>query len=842
MGEVYKARDTRLNRLVAIKVSNERFSARVKREAQAIAALSHPHICQLFDIGELPDGGDYLVMEHLEGETLAGRLARGPLPIDDALRIAMQIADALEAAHRKGVVHRDVKPANIMLTKSGVKLLDFGLASMSHAAAPDATTVTGMTAPGTIVGTLQYMTPEQLEGGDADARTDVFAFGAVLYEMVTGYKAFEGTSQASLISSIMSGQPPSVAAVLPSAPRSLDHIVQASLARNPDARWQSAHDVKLALASVTTTEAAQPSAPKQPLARTAVWVAAGLVLGVVTLLAAAWLRRAPEAPIQTVRSSLLPPAGWAFERYGFAVSPDGTRLAFVAVGGDGATKLWVRSLAASDPQQLSGTDGATFPFWAPDSRRIGFFAAGKLKTIELGTGTLRILCDAPHSRGGGAWSRDGTIVFAPSNSGPLLRVADSGGVPAPITTLPRPGSGQVHRWPVFLPDGKRFLYFADWSVPEDGAGNGLYTASLDGGPPKLITAERAGNVASTAGLLVSGRDRSLRVQSFDPTRLELSESATSILEQEVEQHPGFSFSDFSASQNGVLVFRSLADSVSKLTWFDAAGRELGEIPILGYAQPRLSPKGRLLAVASDDGRNGEYFVRVYDLARGGASRLTEGGNEENPVWSPDGHRITYSTYDGKLFSILELPADGSAPPQLLVKGAPMRHTDWSPQGHLVFTDFSTGGPILKIYSVATKRVAPFGGRSGAEPRFSPDGRWIAYTSPAAGGPSVLVEPFPGPGARIAISTAGGAQPVWSHNGGELYYISPDRKLMAVRFNSREGTASAPRVLFQTRIVAPNYFSTQYDVSRDGRFLINSFPSNYSSPLTLLTGWTAQVRR
>lgn len=845
MGEVYRAKDTRLDRTVAIKVlpahlaGNPELRQRLEREAKTVSSLNHSHICVLHDIGH-QDGIDYLVMEYLEGDTLAARLAKGPLPLEQALPLAIQITDALEAAHRRSVVHRDLKPANIMLTRSGAKLLDFGLARIDKRIAAEGaeghTVTAGLTNPGTILGTFQYMAPEQLEGKDADARTDLFAFGAVLYEMLTGRKAFEGQSQASLISAIMSADPPAIAALQPLTPPALERVVNNCLAKDPDDRWQSAHDVKLELTWLDQgggTSAAVPGSHSWE--RVALGIALALLVAAGVLLALNSFRRGPQ-PVQTVRSSILPPSNYFFQRGNFSISPDGTRLAFTAVGPDGNYTLWVRTFSAGRAQQLSGTGGAMFPFWAPDSRRIGFFADGKLETVDVGSGAVRILCEAPLGRCGGAWNREGTIVFAPSLTGPLYRIPDSGGAPAPVTTIARPGSGQRHTWPFFLPDGGHFLYFVDWSTADDPQGNGVYVGSLDASRPKLVSSELTGNVAFAGGYLLYGRDRSLRAQPFDPDRLQPTGSVVSIAEQELEEDAGFSHSEFSVSTNGVLVFQSMADSVSRLMWFDQGGKELGQIAELGYKDPRLSPDGRFLAISSDDGRNGKLFVRVYDLARGIATRLTEGASDESPVWSHDGAKIAYGAFDGKSHYVKSTSADGSGSPQVLLNGpAIMRHLDWSQDGRLVFSDFSTGLPSLRVYPAAEKQAMPFA--RGAEARFSPDAKWVAY----AGSGGVFAQPFPGPGGRIEISGGNGAQPVWARDGRQIFYIASDRKLMAVSFDPKRKSAGAPRVLFQTRIIAPNFVATQYDVSADGRFLINSVPSNYSSPLTLLTGWTAQLK-
>jgi Tol biopolymer transport system component len=541
-----------------------------------------------------------------------------------------------------------------------------------------------------------------------------------------------------------------------------------------------------------------------------------------------------------LRSSLLPPANFSFEPYNFAVSPDGTRLAFVAVGPDGKNTLWVRALSAPGAQQLNGTEWASFPFWSPSGGRIGFFAEGKLKTVDITGGAVEILCEAPIGRGG-TWNRDGTIVFAPTIAGPLYRVSASGGVPAPVTRLPRSGSGQGHRSPSFLPDGKHFLYFLDWSVPQDQQRNGIYVGSLDSAEPKLVSPELSGTVAYASGNLLYVRSSSLMAQPFNLDRLETTGPPVAIAQQEVEKDPNFSQSGFSASQNGVLIFQSALDSPARLVWFDSRGKELQQIPEIGYSFPCLSPDGHYLAVASDDEHNGKYFLRVYDLERGVSTRLGEGIIQETPTWSRDGKRITYPTARDGMYYLEEISADGSGPPRVLLKGARMAPTDWSPDGHLVFMDFGEGRPHLAVYSASDHQVTEFSG-AGAEGQFSPDGKWIAYTG--TGGHAardVFVQPFPGSGGRIQISSAGGAQPHWSHDGRQLFFIQPDRKLMAVSFDPQKGAAGAPRVLFQTRIVAPVFLTFQYVVSPDGRFLINSFPSSSSAPLTVLTGWTTLVK-
>jgi Tol biopolymer transport system component len=862
MGEVYRARDTRLDRTVAIKVVPAELSAdldlrrRLEREARMISSLNHPHICTLLDVGR-QDQTDYLVFEYLEGQTLAERLKRGSLPTEQVLRYGIQIADALEKAHRQGLVHRDLKPGNIMLTKSGAKLLDFGLAKAVYAQqsfglmredqAPHQDLPTAsipLTAEGTVLGTFAYMSPEQLEGRDADARSDIFALGAVLYEMAAGRKAFEGTAPANVMAAVLEREPQPLTTVQPLAPTAFERLVKMCLAKDPDERWQTAHDVKLQLQWIleggSQSGLPAPVAVRRRTREYVAWAAAAVALIGVLLLAVAYSRRELPQPGQVLRSSLLPPPNFSFVPYNFAVAPDGARLAFVAVGPDGRDTLWVRALSASSAQQFTGTESAMFPFWSPDSRRIGFFAEGKLKTVDLAGGAVEVLCEAPIGHGG-TWNADGTIVFAPDIAGPLYRVSASGGVPTPVTRTAGRGGSQAHRWPLFLPDGRHFLYFVDWSGPDDPQGNGIYMSSLEAGEPKLTSSELSGAVAYASGNLLYVRDGRPMAQPFSVGRLQMIGPPVPIAQQELEKSVDFSEPGFSVSQNGVLVFQSAADSPSRLAWFDSSGKELEQIPGVGCIYPRLSPDGRYLAVASDDEHNGRYYVRVYDLERGISTRVGDVITQETPIWSHDGKRITYATVRAGTYYVEEIGSDGSGPAQVLLKGARMVPNDWSTDGRLVFMDWAKGRPHLEVYSVGDHQITEFSA-AGAEAQFSPDGKWIAYTG--VGGRAtrdIFVQPFPGPGRRIQVSSAGGAQPRWDRDGRRIFYVAPDRKLMAVSFDPPTGAAGMSHVLFQTRIVAPAFALFQYDVSPHGRFLINSFPSDTSSPLTLITGWTALLK-
>lgn len=849
MGEVYRAIDGRLGRTVAIKVLPRHLAAtsearqRFEREARAVSRVSHPHICALYDVGH-QDGVAFLVMEYLEGETLAVRLGRGPLELNDLLRIGAQIAGALDTAHRRNIVHRDLKPANIVITRSGAKLLDFGLAKpvVAPARDPDSsdspTQSEPLTAEGSIVGTVQYMAPEQLEKLDADARTDIFALGLVLYEMATGKRAFEGRSPASLIAAILKEEPRPLTEISPRMPRGLDAVVRTCLAKDPEARWQSARDVEIQLKGLATgiEERASPPHDLRRLRsrKRIAWGAAALLLALLVLFGGLRFDSSsrPESP---VRSSLMPPPGLTFVPENFAISPDGTRLAFVAVSLSGENSLWVRTLSASGAQELKGSEGATHPFWAPDSVRVGFFTPGKLKAANLATGAVQEICDAPVGRGG-TWNSEDTIVFSPGITGPLLAVSASGGSATPVTRLPRPDSAGAHRWPHFLPDGRHFLYFADWN-PVD---NGIYAGSLDTLESQLLTSEITGNVTFASGHLIYVRDRRLMAEPFDPSRLEPTGPPVPLGEQELEKDLAFYRSGFSVSDDGLLVFQSAAEAPSRLVWYDPNGRDLGQIPAERLRDPRISPDGRFLAVSSDDFGNGKRFIRVFDLARGVSTRLTDGGSEEMPVWSRDGAEITYVSTGVNSFAMAVVPADGSAPPRVILEGARMIPNDRGADGRLVFMSFENGPSYLTSYSPADGKLELIG--PGAEAQFSPDGKWIAYVGNPQAVRDVVVQPFPGLGARIQISNSGGQQPRWSHDGSQLFYVSLDKKLMAVSFDPERPSASPPRVLFQTRIVASSFVLFQYDVAPDGRYLINSFPSDHSSPLTLVTHWPQQLKR
>jgi DNA-binding winged helix-turn-helix (wHTH) protein/Tol biopolymer transport system component len=574
-----------------------------------------------------------------------------------------------------------------------------------------------------------------------------------------------------------------------------------------------------------------PGVPAEatPLRASRISMLVGLV---VSLAVAGWVlypRRPTMAP-QLFRSSLLPPPGSAFLPLNFAVSPDGIRLAFSAENADGQTALWIRSLSAAGAHRLDNTERAMYPFWSPDGAHLGFFAQGKLETLDLSTGVVKVLANSLLPRGG-AWNRDGVIVFGADIAQPLYRIPATGGQLVPVTQLSRKGTAQTASWPCFLLDGKHFLYTVQWTVPGEASGSGLYAGSLDSRGETLVSAEITGNVAFASGHLLFVREGRIFAQPFDPIRLRLSGSPTAISEQEIETDSTALPFGFSVSQSGALVFQSDADFGSHLTWFDSSGRELSRIPQGGYRSPTLSPDGRTVAVVCEEPHNGSHSICVYDLERNVAIRITDGPNDAFPIWSRDGEEVTYESRDKDVAYLKHRAVNRSTPAQVLLKGGRMIPRAWLPDGRLLFSKVEGGG---RMYLASGQTTTFLWGGVEGEP--SPDGKWIAqaYSS------GILVRSVEEPRVQVEVANSG-AQPRWSHDGRQLFFIAPDKKLMAASFDPRDGHAGVPRVLFQTHIIGASVIGLQYDVTRDGRFLINSLPSRLS-PLTLITGWTGLLKR
>jgi serine/threonine protein kinase/Tol biopolymer transport system component len=884
MGEVYKARDTRLDRTVAIKVlpdtlaGDPEFRERFDREARAISQLTHPHICTLYDVGE-ERGTAFLVMEYLDGETLADRLAKGALPQHQALTIAIEIASALDKAHRAGIVHRDLKPGNIMLSKSGAKLLDFGLAKASapvvsgSGASMLPTTPANLTAEGTILGTFQYMAPEQLEGKEADARTDLFAFGAVVYEMVTGKKAFAGKSRVSLISAIMLSDPPPIAASQPLTPPALDHVVSVCLAKDPDGRWQTASDLRRELQWIAQP-GSQSSAPSPAIDRRwrrerVAWASVALmllVLLVVSALVAVGRFREPAsvasvagatsvarvAEVARVQISL--PAG----SLSFTLSPNGRMVAVVAPSPDGHTRvLWVRAMDSLEPRPLPGTEGAlTPPFWSPDSRFIAFEAGGKLKKIDPAGGLPQTICDTSASVLGGAWNRDGDIVFG---TGRIMRAPAAGGVATPVTAE---SPDQFHAFPSFLPDGRHLVYLRFAAQ-----GQGLYLGSLDATPAQQ-SAERlldtsvmstyAPSLDSDAGHLLFMRDGVLLAQAFDARRLALAGEAFPV----AERVGIFRLSAyFSTSANGVLAYRSVGTAPSRLVWYGRSGAVLGPAGEQGaYWDVALSPDGTRVATTVDEGRAAGQGISVMELARGVIGRFTfDIAPDFAPAWSPDGHRIAFvATRPGGTGLYQKASSTGGKEQVLLPATSAVKFiSDWSRDGHfLLFSsrDSKTKSDLwvlpltdagVPAGPAALFLQTEFNERQG---QFSPNSDWIAYVSDESGRPEVWVQHFPassGDGRKTRVSVNGGSQPRWRRDGKELFYVSLDGRLMAADVSTgRSFTAGIPRVLFAAPIqIGDETADTfRWDVAfRGDRFLIDTAATT-AEPLTVVLNWTAALRK
>jgi Tol biopolymer transport system component len=867
MGEVYKARDTRLERTVAVKVlparlsENPEFRQRFEREAKTISQLSHPHICTLHDVGH-HDGIDYLVMEFLEGETLTERLAKGPLPLEQVLRYGIEIADALEKAHRQGIVHRDLKPGNVMITKSGVKLVDFGLAKL---AAPRSGGVLSsfsvlptqagenLTAEGTILGTFQYMAPEQLEGHEADARTDIFALGLLLYEMATGKKAFTGKSQASLIAAIIHTQPEAISSVQPMTPPALDRVVRTCLAKDPDDRFHTAHDVKLQLQWIAEGGSAvglpAPVAAKRKSREKLAWALVP-VAALAAAAATAFVIRLRSEPPRVVQSTLLPPvkSTFAFDAGPMALSPDGRRMAFIATS-SGANMLWVRPLAGLSAQPLAGTEGASYPFWSPDSRFLGFFANGKLKKIEASGGPPQTLADASLGRGG-TWNREGVILFAPSSRDSIYRVSAAGGEASAVTKLDVEASEFSHRWPVFLPDGRRFLYLGQASLTGSEK-NGIYAASLDGGGRKLLFSGNTNVVYAPPCYLLFQRDRTLLARPFDRKALRFTEEAFPVAEN-VKLFTNVASAAFTASDTGLIAYQAgSGGGLTQLTWLDRAGKPVGTVGAPGQlAGPRLAHDGRRVAVGTEDNQ-GFADIWIYDLERNTPTRFTFDPNADfAPVWSPDDSRIVFSASRKNPADLYRKDSSGTASEEPLFASITFKvATDWSADGRVLL--FQTNDPRTRniwdlwTYSIADRKATPFIQTPFNEilGRFSPDGRWIAYVSNESGREEVYVVPFPGPGGKWQISTTGGRAPAWTRGGREIVYEAPGDEIMAVEVRTAPTfQAGIPKALFKTHLRPPP--GRQFDVTPDGeRFLVNLRPGDQvSDPVTLVQNWAAGRKR
>ncbi len=852
MGAVYRATDTKLNRDVAIKVLPDSFAndpdrlARFTREAQVLASLNHPNIAAIYGVEDRA-----LVLELVEGPTLAERIAQGPIPIGDALPIARQIAEALEYAHEKGIIHRDLKPANVKVTPDGrVKVLDFGLAKALVAQAPagesDAasspTLTMRATAVGMILGTAGYMSPEQAKGKPVDRRADIWSFGVLLAEMLTGRAMYSGETVGEVLAAVIMKEP----AIPESAPPDIRQLLRRCLDRDVSRRLQAIGEARIALENPAAPAPAPPppSKPRRAILPWAVAAAALLATGVS-------LTRSHSAPPPPVVRFQLPLLDRAAAEYPiFELSPDGRYLA-LAASIDGPAQIWVRAIDSTDVRAVAGTEGASYPFWSPDSSSLAFFTQGKLKKIAVSGGAAQVLCDAPDGRGG-TWSADGVIVFAPKDSGPLFRVASSGGAPVAVTAAASSGQREVERYPSFITGAGRFLYLQATNSPET---SGVYLGSLDGAPPVRVLADMTSAYytadASGKGWIVFRRESSVMAQPFDPSSARLSGEAVQ-LAASVGQAGNTNRGAFSASANGSLaVWPNFGGARRQLVWVDRGGRRLDAVtkpsPVLDF---EISPDEKRLVMRIGGARS-DFWLQ--DLERGALSRFTFTEHADGrALWSPDGRTIVYTERPSSVLSRLyRKPADSSSKEEMLIESDhQISLRDWSPDGkYLVFRRQNnataqdlflfpmgdTGGAARTPIAYQTSSANEYRGS------FSPDSRWIAYTSDESSEPRVYVQAVPASGPKWQISTAGGDYASWRRDGRELYYLSSGHKLMAVPVEAGPGgfRPGTPQELFEV----PG--QSDYQPSADGRrFLVRLAPEGEPSvpPLEIILNWPSSLRK
>jgi eukaryotic-like serine/threonine-protein kinase len=865
MGEVYRARDTRLKRDVALKILPASFAtdpdrlARFQREAEVLASLNHPNIAAIHGLEEGPaEAGPYvhaLVMELVDGETLADRIARGAIPVDEALPIARQIAEALEVAHEQGIIHRDLKPANIKVKPDGtVKVLDFGLAKLNDLNAsndpngpsvpnvlsmsPTITSPALMTGVGVLLGTAAYMSPEQAKGRPADKRSDIWAFGCVLYEMLTGKRAFEGDDVADTLANVLKSQPDWTA--LPDhTPGDLRRLLRRCTEKDRKRRLFDIGDARLDIEDELTGTAAPPIVRRISRRERLWWM---LAVGMVLLAAGSalvWERRElpPAAPMQVEITT--PPTS---DPISLALSPDGRNIVFVGTA-NGRSRLWVRSLDSPSARPLDRTEGASFPFWSADSRSVGFFADTKLKRIDLDGGLVQVLTNAPEGRGG-TWNAEGTILFTPNSGGPIFRIPSTGGQPVAVTRIADGSQVLNHRSPFFLPDRRHFLYYVLGGTPY----GSVMVGDLGGAESKRLLANAdAGAVFLPSGHLVYSRQRALFAQRFDINRLEVIGDPVP-LGQQVAGGPNMTA--VSASATGLLAYRTgAAGGRRQLAWIDRSGKEVQPVGESGFLiDPSLSRDDRYVALRREV--DGNSAIWLLDIRQGTLKQFTPSGGSF-PIWSPDGSRIVFSGNTGSVFDLFIKPFTRAGREEVLLATSQIKSaTDWSPDGRVILyrtVSPKTGNDLFAL-AVDDRKPVPIA-QTGSDERdgqFSPDGKWLAFVSNESGRPEVYVQPFPGPGGRQSISSNGGGQPRWRRDGKELFYIGLDGRLMAVPIeltNEGQLSANAPVPLFVTNIGAAVQINNrhQYEVSHDGqRFLMNTIVEEAAAPITLLLNWRPSV--
>ena len=849
MGEVYRARDPRLGRDVAIKVLPSAFAAdreylrRFEQEARAVAALNHPNILAVFDIGE-HEGNPYIVSELLEGETLRSRTTNA-IPQRRAIDFAQQIARGLSAAHEKGIVHRDLKPENVFVKADGTaKILDFGLAKLAQAhplgAGANLSTLAHDTQPGAIMGTVGYMAPEQVRGEPADHRSDIFAFGAILYEMLSGRRAFAKETSAETLTAILREEPSDLSAADRTIAPGLSRLVDRCLEKNPNARFQSAHDLAFALGQLDTTSGGV--VPVRPaISRSPRWLPwALLAFGALAWLTTSvlWRPSPPPATTAPIRFQIQAPGPVSFTASGhyLAVSPDGRRIVFAA-GAGGTTMLWVHSLNSLTASVLAGTERATQPFWSPDSEYIGFFADGKLRRVPASGGPSQAICDIADLPAGAAWSENGTILVS-TYSGPLMKVRFTGGPSVVATVLDRTRPDEFHSYPQFLPDGERFLFYIRSTDPDRA---GIYVQSLDSMDARRLLPAQS-RFMIVPGYLIYGRDGLLMAQPFDAATAQVTGEPIATTDQ-IEQGLTGNLV-FSASRTGVMAYRDASrTAASRLVWRDRDGKQLGAVGEPGtYRNPRLSPDGRRVAVEQLD-RSGNRDIWILDAETGTPWRFTyDNSRDAAPVWSSDGRRLAWQ---GSTALYVKDAAGGR---EEVLSNEPLIPDDWLPDGTgLLYHPFQPRAVWLLPLSGVDRTPKPvIEGRSIAtHARMSPDGRWVAFSSSESGVFQVFVQNYPSGTVRIPVSIEGGMQPLWRPDGKELFFLSLNSLLMSVPITLGDGTVEArrPQPLFDTRI-EPTTGTVwhQFDVSPDGkRFLLNA-PLIPESAVTVVVNWPALIPR
>jgi serine/threonine protein kinase len=886
MGVVYKAQDTKLDRLVALKFlpqhvsASDQDKARFIQEAKAAAALNHPNICTIYGVEEssfVPQGGTsadgregqmFIEMEFVEGQTLRDKGMN--VPLKQSIEIGIQLADGLAAAHEKGIVHRDIKPENIMLQKDGrVRIMDFGLAKLKSA--------TRLTKAGSTVGTTGYMSPEQVQGMESDHRSDIFSLGVILYELFSGQSPFKGVHETAINYEIVNVDPDPISTVKPDIAPELDGVILECLAKEQSERYQSVAEVAKELrrykressrtrvtrvsavyrpSGIQTSpmaEAPEFSQPKKLFTLERIgWMAAVVLLlaGALVLSLTHFREVSPE--VRTFRATILPPEKASFLPGNLAVSPDGRLVTFVGRDSTGKTLLWVRPLSAISGQPLAGTDEASFPFWSPDSRFIGFFAGGKLKKIEAAGSPPQIICDAATGRGG-TWGSSGVIVFNASANVPLSRVPAAGGMPTVMTRLDSSRREISHRWPSFLPDGKHFFYISRTATGTSSETDAIYLSSLDSSDRNRLLVHASSNMMFVSGHLLFLREQTLMAQPFDTGHYELRSEAFPIGEN-IQYEPNTSKGAFSASNNGVLIYQTgTALGGWRLEWFDRNGKQMSSITRSGvFFSPSLSPDGKKMAIDISESQSRNTDIWLYELGRDVWTRFTfDPSVDRNPVWSPDGNQILFSSERKGQNDLYRRPASGASSEELLFETKFGKvPSDWSRDGKYILF-FSTADPKTKtdlwvLPLTGDRKPIDFLHTEFNELRgvFSPDGKWIAYQSDESGKYQIYARPFPGPGGKWQISVNGGTRPRWSRDGKEIFFIPDDGKLAAaeVKWKGMTFEVGVVRPLFDARYAFFGGGASTYDVTADGRrFLINTLlGQSVTTPLTVVINWDAEL--